>query len=434
MDKGALLFFVLVVFCLLSTFSNAAPTLQYVQILTRHGARTPFDDIPNHPLEWNCLVSPLSTPQVGDTTVVDNFGGRLYRKSYLTGRETLPGNCSAGQLTEEGLHQHYKLGQQFRKRYVDDLNFLSKDINLDEMFIRSADVERCVQSAQSQLSGLYPPQPKQPNVVNIVPIHTIEQALDDVETGARCQKLVSLCNDLQNTPEWKNYLAQFDSFQQYLIKSWNLTSNPALLPEWDEIFDVLESRVYKRLPFPPGINSTSFQQVVSIASGELYRIWNSTERVKLGAGQFLYEIYSRFSDFISRKEGKPLISLFGSYPKFPRFFPEKSDKIKYILYSAHDITCSLVLSGLGIFNGEWPQFASHIQMELYQDEGKWKVGVLYNGDKMYLPGCKNQWLCDWSIFESIMDKVVIKTKKEFDELCMVDKPVVPLNGISEYIC
>ena len=306
------------------------------------------------------------------------------------------------------------------------------------MFIRSADVERCVQSAQSQLLGLYPPRPPHSaNVVDIVPIYTIEQAVDDVETNERCPQLVNLCNQLQNTSEWNNYLAQFNGFQQYLIQAWNLTQTPKSLPSWDDIFDILESRVFQQQPLPPGINSTSVNQVVNIASGELHRIWNSTERVKLAVGQLMFEIYSRFSEAISRKEnnGKFIPSEnFGKFPKFRSFFPKDASKVKYILYSAHDITCSLVLSGLGIFDGSWPQFASHIQMELYDDGGQWKVGVLYNHEKMYLPGCQNQWLCPWNQFQNVVNKVIISTEKEYEQLCSVDHPIVPLNGISQFIC
>jgi len=420
------------VLTLLSALCSAAPTLEFVQIVTRHGARTPFDDIPNNPVEWICEVSPLSTPQLGTASSFES-DGRLYRKSYLTGREFLIGNCSTGQLTAVGLLQHYELGRQFRSRYVDQLGFLSKELNLEEMFIRSADVERCVQSAQSQLLGMYPPQ-HGPNPIRVVPIHTIEQALDDVETSGRCPRLVQLCNELQNTTEWNQYLNQFNPLQQSLIKAWNLTSTPQYIPEWDDVFDMIESRKYDGQPFPPGINASIADQIVSIASGELARLWNSTERVQLGIGQFMFEIYTRFSEFISRRENKSFEPNFGKFPKFANFFPKNAANVKYILYSAHDITCSLVLAGLGVFDGRWPKYASHIQMELYSDQGQWKVGVLYNDKEMFLPGCSNQWLCDWGKFESTVQKVLIKTEQEFINLCQVSAPVVPLSGLSEYVC
>ncbi|RWS30137.1 lysosomal acid phosphatase-like protein 3 [Leptotrombidium deliense] len=61
----------------------------------------------------------------------------------------------AGQLTERGKERMYRLGQFIQRRYK---NFITdKPI---EVFARSSAVDRCLQSAQLVLSGMYPPESK----------------------------------------------------------------------------------------------------------------------------------------------------------------------------------------------------------------------------------------------------------------------------------
>lgn len=88
------------------------------QILWRHGARTPLH------CNWNC---------------------EEFKKSGLLN----------GYLTPTGMRQHYVLGQWLRKRYIEDMKFLSDYYNETEIFIDSTDVNRTIMSAQSNLQGMY---------------------------------------------------------------------------------------------------------------------------------------------------------------------------------------------------------------------------------------------------------------------------------------
>eukprot|EP01114_Cavostelium_apophysatum_P014173 TRINITY_DN3607_c0_g1_i2.p2 TRINITY_DN3607_c0_g1~~TRINITY_DN3607_c0_g1_i2.p2 ORF type:complete len:160 (-),score=3.59 TRINITY_DN3607_c0_g1_i2:20-499(-) len=77
--------------------------LQLLQILVRHGDRTPEWTMPIE-VEWNCTLNWLNLPS---NDFVDSMAApkRLYRKTYLPNREILPGDCMYGQLTEKGLQQ-----------------------------------------------------------------------------------------------------------------------------------------------------------------------------------------------------------------------------------------------------------------------------------------------------------------------------------------
>jgi hypothetical protein len=61
-----------------------------------------------------------------------------------------------GELTVLGIVQQYFLGQEMRKRYVDDLHFLSEDFNSSEVVIKSSWKNRTMRSAFAFINGLYP--------------------------------------------------------------------------------------------------------------------------------------------------------------------------------------------------------------------------------------------------------------------------------------
>ena len=87
----------------------------------RHGARAPYDGIIK--------------------------GLDAYREKWISKEE----------LSEVGKRMLYLLGVKARKRYMDKYNLLSKEYNPQEIFIRSTDVNRTIESIESFLQGLYPP-------------------------------------------------------------------------------------------------------------------------------------------------------------------------------------------------------------------------------------------------------------------------------------
>ena len=67
-----------------------------------------------------------------------------------------------------GMMMEYNLGKFLKKRYMDDTKFLNHSYVHNEVHIRSTKVERCLQSAEAQLAGLYPPKGKnRPNKSHI---------------------------------------------------------------------------------------------------------------------------------------------------------------------------------------------------------------------------------------------------------------------------
>src|SRR3989338_812685 len=94
--------------------------LAMVHQLFRHGDRTSLvvmpDDFSNPNLAWDCSLSE-TIHVVTSAAASEPSPARLYRKSYLAGVETLPGNCELGQLTSFGLAQHIAVGRNVGAYY-----------------------------------------------------------------------------------------------------------------------------------------------------------------------------------------------------------------------------------------------------------------------------------------------------------------------------
>uniref|UniRef100_A0A9J7YEL1 Acid phosphatase 6, lysophosphatidic n=1 Tax=Cyprinus carpio carpio TaxID=630221 RepID=A0A9J7YEL1_CYPCA len=143
--------------------------LKLIQVLFRHGARTPLKSIPDVlEAQWvpELLEAPAHTEI--DYMVTDLQGGPRppapvedsYRSKILTGG-TYP-----GQLTTLGMQQLYDLGVRLRKKYIQEEPFLTPSFNPKEVYIRSTNIVRTIESAKCLVAGLF--QQEQAGVVSIL--------------------------------------------------------------------------------------------------------------------------------------------------------------------------------------------------------------------------------------------------------------------------
>ncbi|GAB0184323.1 dnaJ subfamily C member 13 [Grus japonensis] len=107
----------------------------------------------------------------GDRTPIVNFPTDLHKESEWP--------QGFGQLTKTGMQQLFELGQYTRKRYS---NFLNSTYNRQEFYIQSTDYDRTIMSAQSYLSGLFPPTSSQiwnPEILwQPIPVHVFQKSTD----------------------------------------------------------------------------------------------------------------------------------------------------------------------------------------------------------------------------------------------------------------
>ncbi|RKO91652.1 histidine phosphatase superfamily, partial [Blyttiomyces helicus] len=132
----------------------AAAQLRLVQLVTRHGDRTPTALVPNDSSTWNCSagINTDITHMQNTWDIAQNAVTSKDRGVKGWGAFTWNGSCMPGQLTPEGAQMHVELGQDLRGIYVDELGFLPASLqNGSEVYLRSTGVWRVQQSARAML-------------------------------------------------------------------------------------------------------------------------------------------------------------------------------------------------------------------------------------------------------------------------------------------
>jgi hypothetical protein len=344
--------------------------LSFVQVVTRHGDRTPTKVLPylsNDKAVWECNLNWLTMPGYKkDQTVPEP--PRLYRTLYINNSELLhPGNCAIGQLTEKGLNQTIELGKELRALYVDQYGFLPPSFDPNLIYIRSTNVPRTIQSAQGQFYGMYPPVKE--DDVQVISIHTMDIDLEDMYGNDKiCPRLTSVYDDVTHQKDYLAYLEKYHSFHKKLQAIFNTTKNL----DYQELSDALFARQCHNMPFPHGITSDTLETLLKISNFEQSYLYANPLAGRLTIGLFVKNIVSAIDAFI---EGK-------------------SEPI-YILYSGHDATLAPLLSVFGVYDKEWPPYASNLQIELWRNNSAvfpytandYFVEMKYNGGYMKPTGC-----------------------------------------------
>ena len=138
--------------------------LKQVQVMIRHGARTPYAKMncwKNYDVTWNnCNVTELmlASPSYTDPSRPSPW---LFRKLYDGSANYLGGNCYTGQLLLEGYQQEEKNGFMLLDAYVNGPLPLFANNNWDEQYsangfyLRSDDEQRTLMSGQILLHTFF---------------------------------------------------------------------------------------------------------------------------------------------------------------------------------------------------------------------------------------------------------------------------------------
>ncbi|EZA53020.1 hypothetical protein DMN91_002944 [Ooceraea biroi] len=351
---------ILLIICLNAiVIANCAkPDLKLVNVVFRHGDRTPNSDremFPNDP--------------------------HLNYSFYPTG---------LGQLTLNGKKREYKLGQVLRKRYN---TFLGSLYRPRIVVARSSDFDRTKMSLQLVLAALFPPKGIQQwdRLLNWQPIPTsyIPRVDDNLFLTDECPQYLNEYNRVLNLPQIKAKINGFSDFMSDLTrltgKKIETTLDMFLLYHTF----VAESSLGLSLPkwaydyFPHG-------RLLDGVVAE-YDITNFTPLLRrLYAGPM---IRSMTDNMIAAQN-------------------LNAPDAKIYLYSGHETNIASLLHAFNVYVQEphVPEYSSAIILELYQIDEEHYVKLLYYRGippiikELRIPGC--EVFCPFEKYLDLIEKLI----------------------------
>lgn len=314
----------------------ADDTLVFAVDIIRHGDRTPIIPLPASNYHW---------------------------------REGL------GQLTAEGMQQEYKMGMEFRKKYVEQAHLLPEHYEQGSMYVRSTDYERTLMSAESLLMGLYPlgtgpnttgsSSPALPNAFQPIPIFSAPSKYDEViiQQVNPAERARLMEQYVYSTKEWQQKNAELQD--KYPVWSALLGAHIRSLNDLQLLGDTLYIHQIHNAPMPVGLSAQDVETIIN-ASNWAFMAQEKPQQV---ATAYSTKLMTNIANYLNSCS-------------------QKKTKLKYVLLSAHDTTIAGALSFMGAPLKIAPPYASNLNFSLYErDANYYLVKITYNGQPVSIPAC-----------------------------------------------
>ncbi|KAJ2889765.1 hypothetical protein IWW38_004510, partial [Coemansia aciculifera] len=363
--------------------------LELVQMLVRHGDRTPVHLIPNDNTTWTCdgvdeniYLHGAGQPETNTTGAFRQvIEIPAWNHRYGFANQVWRGSCDVGQLTDKGKSQHRELGSKLRSIYVDKLGFLSAQLNdTNEIYARTTNVWRTKNSAESLLGALWPKRGIVPQAT--IPFHTYPKEIETMYGNSdACSKIRTLVSTITASDQYQAFLKEQGPLMAKLSGIFDVSGSD-WASSWDGYVDVLQARHCHAVALPCSDRaSISGKAAPKCATAE-----DATQVLRNSHYEwtFKYRDHPLSHNYLRLGIG----SLVGTLKdQMQAHIDGKTGGLKFALYSGHDSTISPLLAVLQASNRNmlWPPYASNILFELWKKgDGSRIVRVIYNGQVLKL--------------------------------------------------
>lgn len=242
-----------------------------------------------------------------------------------------------GQLTTIGKQQHYRFGQWLRQRYGDVL--LPRTYSENQIYVRSTDYDRTLDSAYCNLAGLYPPTGD--DVWNAqlawqpIPVHTVPLNRDYLLAAflPPCPVFDEEYKKILESAPVRKLFNDHKENINYLLRNAGDATNDTTAVELGNVLSIrdtlfIESIYQKALPtWTKTVFPSQWLDDLTVRMLTLSTV--TPLATKFRVGYFL-------RDVLERSKSKAAGTLRPNYSAW--------------LYSAHDINVATVLTGLGMYD------------------------------------------------------------------------------------
>ena len=365
--------------------------LQLVQILMRHGERTPvsarFQNAGLQPFWPYCssvrhfksAILNGSPDQPVDTLEwkrhLETFGDNDEPILARGPKDQVEGVCDMGSLTDLGRQSTYKLGLRLRQLYVDRLAFLPPSLtSTNALYLRSTPVPRALESLHQTFSALYPPSSREPGPDGKFPTPTIITRTPADETlypnDGNCRRFAALSRAFaqRSADRWNNtpdmaYLNTLYSKWMFADAKVAVDSRPRLSGIMDTVNATLAHGPETRLP-KEFYDARGREIMEKIAVEEWFAGYRESQEYRmLGIGGLLGDVVGRIVG--SAEQGKDE----GAKGSLLRNTGQDgNERVRFGLSGCHDTTLAGVLASLGAYDTDaWPPFTSHLAIEMFRE-------------------------------------------------------------------
>ncbi|KZF24016.1 histidine acid phosphatase-like protein [Xylona heveae TC161] len=367
--------------------------LQLVQILLRHGERSPVSTRFRNagvPAFWPyCSVA----KKLRSTNMTSNDGSSWndleWRRRLETFAEddgaavaagpagTFDAICQLGELTDRGRETTFALGQRLRHLYVEQLKFMPRLISdADMMYLRATPIPRALESVQQTFLGMYPSNARTASFPP--PTILIRTPADETlfPNDGNCRRFSQLSRAFaERTARRWNETTEMDYLNK-LISKWMpdhssrvaVDSRPRLSGIMDTINSTLAHGPETRLP-PEFYDEKGRKIIDRIGVEEWFSGYEeSNEYRTVGIGALAGDIVARMTGNVEKNDFSSLLEI-GDSSHAPGQGRGGEKLIKFALSGCHDTTLGSLLASLGAFEGgNWPPYSSHISFELFRSK------------------------------------------------------------------
>lgn len=310
-------------------------SLKLVQVLFRHGDRTPTETYPNDP-----------------------------HQSWKGGW---------GILTNKGKSQMYHLGKLLREQYH---TFLPEYYIAENVYVKSIYADRCIMSAQTFLAGLFPPKGDQiwnPNLLwQPIPVKSVPRHLDNViAMKKKCPVYDDALKYAYQSPKITeiNDEANADLYKYLTL----VTGNPINdINAVEYLYNTLEIELQNNLTLPQWTKNISLNHLRKIAELNFAIFSDTTLMKRFTGGSFLTEVISQMKKTI-----------------------DHTSNLNIALFSGHDVTLITVLRTLGFERLFKPEYGAYLVFELHEANGDYEIMISFGENyetapqQMELKFCKS---------------------------------------------
>ncbi|GAB1610523.1 prostatic acid phosphatase-like [Argonauta hians] len=346
----------------------ADPSLRLVQVLYRHGDRSPTTTFPKDDAD-------------------DLWPNGL------------------GQLTKVGMRQQYELGKYLRQRYG---GFINTTFNTEQMVVRSTDKDRTLMSAYCNLAGLFAPSPDDMWNPDLrwqpVPVHTVPKYQDKLlYMEAQCPQYYHLYTQFLQSQQYHSLMAQYEDLMEYVsLKS-------GVKPDAEDVsslYDNFFCRQRHNISLPSWVTAQTMASLEQLHVLKMKAYFYTPHMQKLKGGYLLWDIMENMNLKVT----------------------EPDTRRRLVMYSAHDSTLVALMMSMNVFNNILPPYASCLIVELHQHSNQsYYVEIFYRNSTHHppvpitLPGCQQQ--CVWNQFVRITEEAITE---DIEGECQIPQHSTPM--------